>query len=155
MRPRCASEGWRSRENDSGIRESGDSVGHAGLPAHQGVAECACARNCHSQAVAPRHGRRLCEASGAAHGCSRQHWRQHCGGLRCFHEKRLARFLDNSIKSANETEGHLLKARDLGLISLSEWEKYSAETIEVRKMIFGYCGKVRASAAKGDKSADK
>jgi four helix bundle protein len=67
----------------------------------------------------------------------------------------FARFLDNSIKSANETEGHLLKARDLGLISLSEWEKYSAETIEVRKMIFGYCGKVRASAAKGDKSADK
>ena len=70
-------------------------------------------------------------------------------------KKDFARFLDNSIKSANETEGHLLKARDLGLISLSEWEKYSAETIEVRKMIFGYCGKVRASAAKGDKSADK
>jgi len=65
-------------------------------------------------------------------------------------KKDFARFLDNSIKSANETEGHLLKARDLDLISLREWEKYTAETIEVRKMIVGYCAKVRAS----DKAAD-
>ena len=59
--------------------------------------------------------------------------------------KDFAKYLDNSIKSANETEGHLLKARDLDLISLPEWQKYSAETIEVRKMIFGYRNKVRAS----------
>jgi len=66
--------------------------------------------------------------------------------------KDFARFLDNSIKSANETEGHLLKARDLDLISLREWEQYSANTIEVRKMIFGYCAKVRASDKAGDGS---
>jgi four helix bundle protein len=59
--------------------------------------------------------------------------------------KDFARFLDNSIKSANETEGHLLKTRDLDLISLDEWQQYSAETIEVRKMIFGYRRKVIAS----------
>ena len=59
--------------------------------------------------------------------------------------KDFARFLDNSIKSANETEGHLLKTRDLNLISLDEWEKYNAETIEVRKMVFGYRRKLLAS----------
>jgi four helix bundle protein len=57
--------------------------------------------------------------------------------------KDFARFLDNSIKSANETEGHLLKSRDLDLISLQEWQKHSAETIEIRKMIFGYRTKLR------------
>jgi four helix bundle protein len=60
-------------------------------------------------------------------------------------KKDFARFLDNSIKSANETEGHLLKTRDLGLISLDERQQYSAETIEVRKMVFGYRRKVIAS----------
>ena len=37
--------------------------------------------------------------------------------------KEFARFLDMSIKSANETEGHLLSARDLDLFSLDEWQK--------------------------------
>jgi len=59
--------------------------------------------------------------------------------------KEFARFLDMSIKSANETEGHLLKARDLELISLDVWRKHSTETVEVRKMTFGYRKKVLAS----------
>ena len=61
--------------------------------------------------------------------------------------KDFARFLDSSIKSANETEGHLLKVRDLELMSIHEWQKYSAETIEVRKMVYGYRRKVLASDA--------
>ena len=56
--------------------------------------------------------------------------------------KELARFLDMSIKSANETEGHLLSARDLELFSLEEWQKFTAETIEIRKMIYVYRRKV-------------
>jgi len=68
-------------------------------------------------------------------------------------KKDFARFLDNSIKSANETEGHLLKARDVELISLHEWQMYSAETIEVRKMIYVYCAKVRSSAEESDNPA--
>lgn len=59
--------------------------------------------------------------------------------------KDFAKFLADSIKSANQTEGHLLKARDLDLISLDEWQRYSVETIEIRKMIFGYRTKLRAS----------
>jgi len=52
--------------------------------------------------------------------------------------KEFARFLDMSIQSANETEGHLLSARDLGLFSSDEWQKFTAETIEIRKMVYAY-----------------
>ena len=52
--------------------------------------------------------------------------------------KEFAQFLDMSIKSANETEGHLLSARDLELLSLDEWQKFTAETIEIRKMVYVY-----------------
>jgi four helix bundle protein len=50
----------------------------------------------------------------------------------------FARFLDMSIKSADETEGHLLSTRDLGLVSSDEWEKFTAETIEIRKVVHTY-----------------
>jgi four helix bundle protein len=60
--------------------------------------------------------------------------------------KEFARFLDISIKSANETEHHLLSARDLGLVSPDDWQKFTGETIEIRKMIFGYRKKVLQSA---------
>ncbi len=52
--------------------------------------------------------------------------------------KEFARYLDISIKSANEAEYHLLKARDHGLLAHDEWHRLSAETIEIRKMIDGY-----------------
>ena len=59
--------------------------------------------------------------------------------------KEFARFLDMSIKSANEMEGHLLTARDLDLFSLDEWQKFTAETIEIRKMVYTYRTKVIAT----------
>ena len=52
--------------------------------------------------------------------------------------KEFARFLDISIKSANETEYHLLTSHDLNLISDVDWKKYTTETIAVRKMIHAY-----------------
>jgi four helix bundle protein len=52
--------------------------------------------------------------------------------------REFARFLDMSIKSANEVEGHLLKARDLDLLSPDEWQAYTAEVIEIRKMTYSY-----------------
>jgi four helix bundle protein len=60
--------------------------------------------------------------------------------------KEFARFLDMSIKSLNETEGHLLTARDLGFFTLDEWQKYTAETIAIRKMTYTYRKKVLLSA---------
>jgi four helix bundle protein len=59
--------------------------------------------------------------------------------------KDFARFLNMSIRSANEAEGHLLAARDLRLVTLDEWQKYSTETIEIRRMVFGYRKKVLAN----------
>lgn len=56
--------------------------------------------------------------------------------------KEFARFLDISIKSANETEHHLLSARDLDLVSADAWQKFTAETTEIRKMTHGYRKKV-------------
>lgn len=50
----------------------------------------------------------------------------------------FARYLDISVKSANETEHHLLKARDFGLIDESEWRRFTDEIIEIRKMTYGY-----------------
>ena len=52
--------------------------------------------------------------------------------------KEFARFLDMSIKSANEVEGHLLKARDLDLLAPDEWQAFTAEVIEIRKMTYSY-----------------
>lgn len=59
-------------------------------------------------------------------------------------QKELARFLEIAIKSANETEYHLLKARDHELIADQDWRRLSAEMIEIRKMIYGYRKKVVA-----------
>jgi len=52
--------------------------------------------------------------------------------------KEFARYLAMSIDTANETEYHLLCSRDLALIPEKDWEKFTAETVEVRKMIVGY-----------------
>ena len=60
--------------------------------------------------------------------------------------KEFARFLDISIKSANETEYRLLSARDLELISDQTWQHHSGETVEIRKMIYGYRKKLLASS---------
>jgi four helix bundle protein len=58
-----------------------------------------------------------------------------CGAVT---HREFARYLDISIKSANETEYHLLTSHDLQLISGATWEKYTTETVEVRKMIYAY-----------------
>jgi four helix bundle protein len=53
-------------------------------------------------------------------------------------QREFARFLDISVKSATETEHHLLVARDLGLLPPVVWSKLAAETVEIRKMIYSY-----------------
>ena len=59
--------------------------------------------------------------------------------------KEFARYLDVSVKSANEPEVRLLTARDLSLITHAAWEGYSGETVEIRKMIYAYRKKVLQS----------
>ena len=55
-----------------------------------------------------------------------------------------------SIKSANETEGHLLKARDLDLFSPNEWQGFTGEVIEIRKMTYSYRRTMLANDAKAN-----
>ena len=69
--------------------------------------------------------------------------------------KEFARFLDMSIKSANETEHHLLTAKDHGLMSPDAWQRFTAETIEVRKMTYGYRRSVLKNDSKTPKASKK
>jgi four helix bundle protein len=67
-------------------------------------------------------------------------------------KKEFSRFLDIAIKSANETEHHVLSARDLELIPVDDWHKYTAEVVEIRKMIYGYRRRVLQSIGEPPKS---
>ncbi|MFL5478022.1 MAG: four helix bundle protein [Gemmatimonadaceae bacterium] len=56
--------------------------------------------------------------------------------------KEFGRFLSIAVKSASELEYHLTLARDLRLISNSDFESLSAQAIEVRKMLYGLRNRV-------------
>jgi len=49
----------------------------------------------------------------------------------------LARFSDIAIGSSTELEYHLLLGRDLGQIPRKDYDRLSASTVEVRRMLFG------------------
>lgn len=49
--------------------------------------------------------------------------------------KEFARFLDISIKSANETEYQLLLARDYSVMNTAHWQQHSGEVVAIRKML--------------------
>jgi four helix bundle protein len=50
----------------------------------------------------------------------------------------FARFLDMSIKSASETEYHLLSARDRGALVDARRRKLSSEVVAIRRMTYVY-----------------
>ena len=58
-------------------------------------------------------------------------------GCGSFSAKEFARFIDISIKSANETEYQLLLAKDNSIMTFTDWDSLSSETVEVRKMLCG------------------
>jgi four helix bundle protein len=62
--------------------------------------------------------------------------------------KEFGRFLDIALKSTSELEYHLITARDIAVIRLSDFESLSAQTIEVRKMLYGLRTRVTASRPK-------
>lgn len=49
----------------------------------------------------------------------------------------LARFSDIAIGSSTELEYHLLLGRDLGQLPRRDYDRLSANTVEVRRMLFG------------------
>ena len=52
--------------------------------------------------------------------------------------KEFARYLDMSIKSASETEYHLLSARDRRVLANGRWRTLSGEVVEIRRMTYAY-----------------
>ena len=52
--------------------------------------------------------------------------------------REFARYLAISIKSASETEHHLLNARDRGVLLADEWRAYSSEVVIIRKQTYNY-----------------
>ncbi len=81
-----------------------------------------------------RHAKLCAQLTSSAHSIA-TNIVEGCGAVT---HKEFARFLDISIKSANETEYHLLSSHDLKLISEEAWQQCTTETIEVRKMIHAY-----------------
>ena len=52
--------------------------------------------------------------------------------------REFARFLEMSIKSASETEYHLLSARDRRALVHHRWRQLSAEADAIRRMTYAY-----------------
>jgi four helix bundle protein len=52
--------------------------------------------------------------------------------------REFARFLDMSIKSASETEYHLLSARDRQALPNHHWRQLSNEAVAIRRMTYTY-----------------
>jgi four helix bundle protein len=54
----------------------------------------------------------------------------------------FARFLSISLNSTTELEYHLIVARDMRVIASNDFKSLSAQTIEVRKMLYGLRNRV-------------
>ena len=70
-------------------------------------------------------------------------------------EAEFARYLRSSINSANELEYHLIVARDLNAISKIHYLKLTAQTIEVRKMLYGLLDRINARKAENANQENK
>jgi four helix bundle protein len=65
--------------------------------------------------------------------------------------KDFARLLDHSIKSSSELESQLELAKDYGVLANAHYQKLTAETVEIRRMICGYRSKLLITAKTRDK----
>lgn len=70
-------------------------------------------------------------------------------------EPEFARYLRSSVNSATELEYHLMIARDLNVISKAHYVKLTAQTIEVRRMLYGLLDCINERKAKSDRSGDQ
>jgi len=59
--------------------------------------------------------------------------------------KEFGRFLSIAVKSASELEYHLILASDIRIMSLTNFNSLSAQTVEVRKMLYALRNRVVAS----------
>jgi four helix bundle protein len=69
-------------------------------------------------------------------------------------DKEFSRYLRMSVDSAYELEYHLITARDLKTIAEKDFFALMAETIEVRKMLYGLINRIKEDEAKKDRPED-
>ena|SRR5438874_2105648 len=78
-----------------------------------------------------------------AEGCGKQTW------------KELLRFINIAFGSAQELENHLVVARDLGVISTTEFARLAALVVEVKRMLMGFAKAIRAQSPKPTTGASR
>jgi four helix bundle protein len=61
-------------------------------------------------------------------------------------DKDFGRFIQIAAGSAGELEYHILLAHDLGLLNADDYQRLSAETIEVKRMLTVLLQKLRAES---------
>ena len=65
-------------------------------------------------------------------------------GCGCNGNREFARFLGIALRSASETEYHLLLARDLGYLQIQTYEQLNSQVTEVKRMLTGFIQKLNA-----------
>jgi four helix bundle protein len=63
-------------------------------------------------------------------------------GCGCNGNREFARFLGIALRSASETEYHLLLARDLGYLDIKTYEELNSQVTEVKRMLTGFIQKL-------------
>ncbi len=65
-------------------------------------------------------------------------------GCGCNGNREFARFLGIALRSASETEYHLLLTRDLGYLDIKTYEELNNQVTEVKRMLTGLIQKLNA-----------
>jgi four helix bundle protein len=71
-------------------------------------------------------------------------------GRRQESQKDFARFLRYALNSGCELEYHLIIARDIGVLSESEFSSLESEAIEVRRMLHGLLNRIQMGRPTAD-----
>jgi four helix bundle protein len=66
----------------------------------------------------------------------------------------FCRFLSIAVGSASELEYHLMMARDLRVLSNTEFDSLHGDAIEIRRMLCGLISKVRSPASRAPREGE-
>jgi len=67
-------------------------------------------------------------------------------GCGCNGKREFTRFLEIALRSASETEYHLLLARDLGYLDIKAYDKLNNQAVEVKRMLTGLIQKLNSDS---------
>jgi len=67
-------------------------------------------------------------------------------GCGCNGNREFTRFLEIALRSASETEYHLLLARDLGYLDIKAYDNLNNQAVEVKRMLTGLIQKLNSDS---------